>query len=297
MQVTAYEQAILPGQVDELVQLASSMLDSKGIHILMDLIMTHAMDLEDYMASFVSQDYGYDDPELVFDSLKENPVTLVWDHAQRAFAMQEGDRLLTVVIPATEDQQQVQIRLVNFEAHRGYDVQTNDYRPYPTKIAVDLWAADQRVLAIDWEASYDMVDDTYELADVAVAFYLEPYIYTAQITTEKNPQDNSLATIQIDANIFGPSACDTEIHIFGQDVVNDLTQDIEDIFTFIFRHNSTKIDIQLKNMDELRDDMSSHRDLSPDATSSPNTQNYLGRARLYYADIHRANIMPANGSR
>lgn len=260
----------------------------------------------DYAESIMTLPYRDDfaDPraQSIFASIQDTPITLIWDHLLASFSVQPGDKGITIVIPATEEQPQQQIRILNVEGHRWLDEYTdNDGALYyeedrvPTRIVADFWSDESKILGLDREASYD---EDYNILEGTIAVFLDPYIYTNHFTsTRTQDDDGDRKVMDFDIRIFGPAGCDIQIQWLEDDYYNYSDGQQSTTHSIDLHFNNTHIELVVTDLEAMLDEIQEHRVLFPTATSAPMTANHVLTAKIYSKGIHAANIIPVNNDR
>jgi hypothetical protein len=304
LQNLQYRDHVLPFQIDELMGVASSILESNGISQIVQLIGVHAPHLEAYIGSLITQAYRQDfdgDAQSILASFDQTPITLLWNHQTQSLELQPGDVGMTIVIPATGDQAQLQIRLVKLEGIR-WDKQIDDGNGgyyvekelSPTRIIGDVWSDNTKLLAIDRQANYDQNND---ITGGEVALHIAPYIYTNTFTRNYNQQEaGHNQQLTFDVRVFGPAACDMQVLFNFNETYDYSNEDRQDDVQLEVSLNNTRVLFHINNMGDMFDDIDSYRATMPTATSAPTTQNHIIQADIYHKGVRRAYLYPFNNS-
>lgn len=247
-----------------------------------------------------------------------NPLTLVRDDLTQSFSHEVGEKGLQVVFPAVVTQEpdpldpqtmidvvQKEELVINILDIQGtaqmisiYDeniqetVQEEDYRV--SKIVAEIQYAGKKVTAADITIQYN---DAGDMTNLQIAWYLDPYIYTNNFSTQRTTDvaGNEIETTTMDIRIFGPAGCDVQLMLDATTTIDTeknetSTQDI----TFVL--NNTRVEISTQNFDAMIGDIFNYRQTVPTATSTPQTASYLVDAKIYHKGVYRAYLYPENNT-
>lgn len=161
-----------------------------------------------------------------------------------------------------------------------------------TKVVADIRYAGEKITAVDASIQYD---EAGNMTAMQIAWYLDPYIYTNNFTktTTVDVAGNTIEDVTMDIRIFGPAGCDVQLAIDTTTTI-DQTDTESSVESIVLVLNNTRVEFNTQNFGDMWKDIQDYRATVATATSTPQTDDYLVDAKVYFKGNYMGYLFPEN---
>ena len=326
--------------LNKIAAMSSHISDSTWIDDVVEVLDVFGPDIITYFTKMTELDhrstYSASSAEDIFSTIDSQPIDIVRDYDLEDFSVQTGDRWFTFIIPATGDQKQLKIRILKAEAvyawptlfdedgnplldEEGNAIRDDQYPDFfPTHMIFDLHYDNEKIAALDLTISYTETNNPYrefyQADSLDVALFLNPYIYTNQVTIEREyayiTEDNQdqwytqasqwdviVNRHSSDIRVFGPATCNLQLtYMYEQIYATDTDPEVTNLDLMLAFDNFT-FDGSFTDIWTAIKDVAQYKESNPDALSAPTTAQHINKAEILLEnEWHIANIVPINNT-